>query len=812
MSCRLIVLVSVLLCLGGAVAASAQPDSPRNPIDIDLPAQPLAESLNALAQQAGVQIAAPGELVAGKRAPALKARVAPQEALNRLLAGSGLAASWEGAGFVVRQAPAAPSSASPAPPAPRAPASEDVQLPEMQVRGEPHRETAWGPVTGYVATRSATGTKTDTPLLETPQAVSVVTKDQMVEQGAMSVPQALRYTSGVIAEQRGVNTAPLEYLFGRGFQLETYLDGLKQPPVTFRFTVPSMDTYALERAEVLHGPASLLYGQGFPGGIVNLVSKRPTPTPFREVFFQAGSYDRFEGGFDVGGPLDPDGKYLYRLTGLGLTTNTQIDFDSQERLFLAPAFTWRPRSDTSLTLLGNVKYDPQAGAYNLLPREAVFDNPVGTLKPSFNAGDPHFDRHHQTSYAIGYIFDHRFDEIFSVYQGLRYTRNDNYIRGLFSSFLEPDNRTLERFAFFQDEATKVFTVDTRGQAKFKTGPVGHTVVLGVDYQRMDNRDDGAFDFSAAVPPIDLFDPDHNQRYPVPDTTIREKSRVEQVGVYLQDQLRWWNFSLIVGARHDWAWDRFRDLLEGTVTTQSDSAFTWRAGLSYLFDCGLAPYFSYATSFQPTADSDFDGNPFKPTTGEQYELGVKFQPRGINAFITLAAFDLTQNNVLTADQDHPGFSVQTGQVRSKGIELEGHANLTNNLNLILAYTYLHQRVTKSNEDNLHRRVDGIPTHAASGWLDYTFRFGFLNGLNLGAGVRFVGNSAGDGTNTFEVPPYTLVDLAVRYDLAGLHPVLKGAQAAVNVSNLLDEHYVASCTGGFCAFGLQRNVLGTLTYRW
>jgi iron complex outermembrane receptor protein len=179
---------------------------------------------------------------------------------------------------------------------------------------------------------------------------------------------------------------------------------------------------------------------------------------------------------------------------------------------------------------------------------------------------------------------------------------------------------------------------------------------------------------------------------------------------------------------------------------------------------------------------------------------------------VAAFDLQQENVLTSDPAHPGFSIQTGQVRSRGVELEGHASLAEGLDLVLAYTFLHQRVTRSNDDDLNRRVAGMPTHTAAAWIDYTFRRGILKGLGLGAGARYLGPTAGDFTNTFEVPSYTLVDAAVRYDLGELHPILKGGQAAINVSNLLDKHYVASCTGAFCAFGLQRTVLGTLTYRW
>lgn len=235
------------------------------------------------------------------------------------------------------------------------------------------RETAWGHVDGYVATRSASGTKTDTPLIETPQAISVVTSDQIRDQGAQSVAQGLAYTSGVVAERGGVNTGGFEYITGRGFQLEKYLDGMRMPNQAYN--MPSYEVYNLERMEVLHGPASVLYGQSYPGGLINLVSKRPTDKAFGEINISAGTYNLGATSIDVGGPVDKDGKLLYRFTGVLRDNDTQVDNTKERRVSVAPAFTWRPDADTSLTVLANYQNDPSAGYYNFIPA-------VGTVLPN----------------------------------------------------------------------------------------------------------------------------------------------------------------------------------------------------------------------------------------------------------------------------------------------------------------------------------------------------------------------------------------------------------------------------------------------
>ena len=691
------------------------------------------------------------------------------------------------------------------------------------------RETAWGHVDGYVAARSATGSKTDTPLIETPQAISVVTADQIKDQGAQSVAQALNYTSGVIAEQRGVNMSGFEYLTGRGFQLEKYLDGLRMPNVSYN--LPSYEVYNLERIEVLHGPASVLYGQGFPGGIVNLVSKRPTDKAFGEINVTAGTYNLGATSIDTGGPVDKDGKLLYRFTGVFRDNDTQVDGTHEQRVSVAPAFTWRPDLDTTLTVLANYQKDPNAGYYNFVPAVGtVLPNPNGQISRSLNPGEPGFDHHSREQYGIGYLFEHRLDDNLTVRQNLRYTGIKDDLLNVFAYGLGADNRTLGRYAFFNNETLSQLSNDNQIEAKFATGALKHTAIVGFDYQNI--KYDELYGNNFAVSGLDAFNPVYGGTVGLPTAGGSDDARVSQAGLYAQDQISLGGWRFMISGRQDWAASHDFDRINNVKSDQSDSAFTWRTGVVYLFDNGVAPYASYATSFQPQIGTAYGGAAFKPTTGEQYEIGVKYQPVGWNSFVTAALFDLTQQNVLTPDitPGHTGFSTQTGAIRSRGLELEWHAKFNRNLDVVAAYTYLDNIVTAANDTaslfsiNVGTHPVGIPRNTASLWAKYTFLDGPAAGLGLGAGVRYVGSTYGTYTNVWTgvsglettpslLPDYALLDASVTYDFAAKSPALKGFSLAVNARNLFDKTYVSYCQGvGLCQYGMGRTVLGTLTYRW
>jgi iron complex outermembrane receptor protein len=728
-----------------------------------------------------------------------------EEALNQLLAGSGLTHVAADESTVAIEQPG------------QTKADGATMLAPITVEGQ--AESAFGPVEGYVATRNSTGAKTDTAISEVPQSVSVVTRDQIEARGARTESDVLAYTAGVSGGIRGdasglggdnISIRGFGGNSGGGGSFNAYWDGLRVQGTNLAES--SIEPYFFERFEVLRGPASVLYGQNQPGGIVNRVSKRPPGKTQGEVQLRGGTLNTKELDVDLGGPITEAGSLSYRVVGVLLDRDAQTDFTTRQRQAVAPSLSWHPTADTTLTLLATFQHDNFDGGHlNYLPAfGTISDTPNGRLPRERFSGDPNFDTWNRNAYSIGYLFDHRFNETWSVRQNLRYVRNELKDQSLYSYNLQADGRTVDRAAFSAIEHANVYTIDNQAEARFATGAVSHIVLFGVDLKR---RDSDTFRRDGAAPSLDLYAPVYFQTIPEPPVFQDIDDSQHQIGVYAQDQIKLEQWILTFGGRHDWANSETTDNLAGTTSKERDSAFTGRIGLGYAFANGITPYFGFAQSFDPQSGADFSGARFEPTRGEQYEVGIKYAPVGDNAFVTLSAFNLTQENVLTADPDHPGFSVQTGEVRSRGVELEGVATLENGWSFLASYSLLDQEVTKSNGANKGKRLATIPRHKAGLWGAYAFSGAPLRGLQLGAGVRYVGGTAGDTLNTFDVPAYTLVDASLSYDMSELDSRLKGASLAINATNLTDKTYVASCNNTVtCYYGIGRTVIARLKYQW
>lgn len=694
-----------------------------------------------------------------------------------------------------------------------------ISLDTIQVSGEREQatahETATGPVQGYVATRSASGSKTDTPLLETPQSISIVTRDEIETRAAQSVKDVINYTPGVNSS----NELDSRYddIRVRGFLAPKYLDGIRLP-YGGGFIEPRIEPYGLERLEVLKGPASMLYGQTPPGGLVNMVSKAPPFTPFGELDLQTGSFNRLQGAFDFGGPLDPAKQFLFRITGLVRDSDSQTDFAKDRRAFIAPTLTWRPTGDTTLTVRGYYQKDNPGYVEQTLPAiGSLYVNPNGRIPVNRYLSEPTFDKFDKRQSSVGYTFDHRFNDVFSFRQDVRYTNVDvlhDALRGDLG-WITPDLRTIGRFAYHIVEKGDALGIDNAVTATFATGPLRHKLLVGVDFSR--NTSNFAFGFAPA-PPIDAYDPIYGIPIPVPPVVSHTDQMQKQVGVYVQDQIKFGRWTLTLGGRYDQAETSTRDLFLNTTADTNDHAFTGRAGVCYLFDNGVAPYVSYSQSFEPTLGTDFFGKPFKPTRGEQYEAGIKYQPNGFKGLITVAAFDITQQNVLTTS-GYGFFNVQSGEIRVRGVEFEAKVSPLPGLNVIAGFSYLDARYTQSNDANAGRAVTQVPSHRVSLWADYTFQSGPLAGFGLGGGVRYVGEHfgaygiAGLPGNAIEIPSHTLLDAMLRYDLERLRPTLKGWTVAVNAVNLADTIYVSTCYAmEICYYGPRRTIIASLRYRW
>jgi iron complex outermembrane recepter protein len=673
-----------------------------------------------------------------------------------------------------------------------------------------------GPVDGYLANDSVTATKTDTPLLTTPQSISVVTKDQVQDQGAQNISEALRYTPGITTVSFGAN-AFFDSFKLRGFDAPRYLDGLRLPMDVTTFAVPRIETYGLERIEVLKGPSAGLYGQSDPGGLLNMVSKRPTSTPQYEIVGTFGSFERFQGAFDIGGPVDKKGEFLYRIVGLARDSNTQTDFVQDNKLFIAPSFTWRPTNDTTFTILSQYQNAQNKGYQQYIPGQVSFlPNPNGHIPYSRYLGVPGPDGYLLEQFAIGYAFEHRFDNNLQFRQNLRYTDAANDLASVRTEGMLTDRLVLRTYNYVKAH-TKNLALDNQVQADFATGPLIHKVLAGFDYFDLRANTDYR---SVGIAPIDAYAPVYNTVVPPAASLapfILRNDQQSQTGLYLQDQVKLDRWTLTMTGRQDFAhtgFDSFSFYPPAGVYTRDDKATTGRIGLNYLFDVGLSPYANYSTSFTPNLGAGLDGNSFKPTTGEGAEVGVKFKPVGSNLMITAAAFEIRQKDVLTPNPINPLFSVQTDAVRVRGVELEVKGNLTRELEITGGYSHLDPKVDKSIAGYAGKYMMNTALDSASLWGKYTWYDGPLAGLGLGAGVRYVGDTYGDNFNTFVVPAYTLVDAAVSYDFAYMRPDLKGLKAQINVTNLFDHYYVASCFTGlpYCGFGSARTVLGTLKYNW
>jgi iron complex outermembrane receptor protein len=703
-----------------------------------------------------------------------------------------------------------------APPAAAAPAPTASSVPS---------ERANGPVAGFVASRSATGTKTDTPLIETPQSVSVVTADQISALGARTPSEALRYTAGVQVERFGGDPR-FDWIKIRGFDVNEYMDGLQLPKGNYAWS--RIDPYGLERIEVLKGPASVLYGQSPPGGLVNFVTKKPLDEARNEVRIGGGSYGRVETQFDFTGPANADKTVLYRIVGSGRISDTIVDYVNEDHFYIAPSLTFRPTEDTTLTVLGHYGFDDTKSLQFLPSQGTLYVNPFGRIPRSRFLGEPGYDNFRREEFSIGYQFEHRFNDAVTIRQNLRYGGVDvdlPVIRGFGFPRVDGmvDYRNVTRRIVRFDDSITGFTVDNQLQVKGETGPLSHTILAGIDYRIFDTG--FATRNSLLTPNFDVFFPVYGRPLPNPALTARISQSLEQTGIYLQDQIKLDSWVLMLSVRQDWLNNKTSDQVVGRIIDQPADAFTYRAGLLYNFDNGLAPYVSYSTLFQPAVGvgagnsppslgTTGAGAPFVPTTGDQIEGGVKYQIPGTSTLFTASVFRLNQDNVLVADATNVGRQRQLGAARAEGFEFEGKAMLADGLDFVSAYSYLE---TKQNRTSilaqLGKELPATPMHQAAGFLNYTFPGGPLMGLSLGGGVRYVGSSWGDLPNTIRIPSYTLVDAAIRYDLAALWPAMKGAQISVNATNLFDKRFVSTCGDlNTCYYGPPRQVLASFSYRW
>lgn len=677
--------------------------------------------------------------------------------------------------------------------------SDVTTLSTVQVQGSAQQETATGPVVGYSAQRAASASKTDTPLIETPQSVTVITRDQIVDQGASSLQEALGYAAGVRSDAYGIDSRA-DSVRIRGASPDTYLDGLRQN-FDYYTSTTRPEPYTLERIEVLRGPSAMLYGQGSTAGVVNMVSKRPQAEFQGEVGLQLGNHDRKQGQLDLTGPITEDGRWLYRVVALKRDADTQVDYVDDNRTVFAPSLTFRPSAATSITLQGLWQEDKSGSTAQFMPWAGMqTPNPNGRIPTRRFIGEPDHDRYDSRRRTFGWLVEHQFNDQWSVSQGYRHARNDNtYFTTYADAFslpggwsLDPINqRVIGRYGSDSITRVNIDTLDQHLKGKFNTGFVQHDMLLGFDWTRYRRDKESGFTYSS----IDAYQPVYGN-YTPPDLTPEARFKQRQAGLYLQDQMKLGEHWIVVaGLRHD----RARSGLEDQHTDR-DSATSKRLGLMYAASNGWSPYVNYSESFTPIASTTTAGpngdtiESYRPIRGQQVEAGVKYQSADGRSMFTAALYHLKEKNRLAADPTNPLSSVQTGKTHTRGIELEWRGSPTRALDLIAHYNYI----------SPDKQLEGLPRHQAAAWGKYRFAVGGVTGFSVGAGTRWM-SSFTDGVAP-RTPSVVLFDSMLAYET-------RDWRYALNVNNLTDKTYIATCLSrGDCWYGARRSVIASATYRF
>ncbi|SEL95646.1 iron complex outermembrane recepter protein [Roseivivax marinus] len=675
--------------------------------------------------------------------------------------------------------------------------AQDIELDAITVEDQ-----AGGGVYGDTQTLDTGGiTRFDAPIAETPRSVNVVTAQQMLERGATDVEDALSYATGVNAGTWG-HDARSDWYNIRGFNPTTFHDGLLSRYGYYNDVKP--EPFLLESVEVLRGPASGLYGNGEVGGVVNTSSKTAAQESPNIVQLSFGSNARRQVGVDFGGDLTEDGRLAYRFVGLYRDGETDVNYSEDDALAIMPSITWRPTTDTELTLLARYQRNDATPDIQFSSiYGALYDAPNGErLDQDLFVGEPDFDRFDAEHTSITAFFSHRFNETFSLDAKARWTDAEADYRHAWWAYDNyptryNDDGTIDRTVYAADNDFEAYNLDVTGTAEYRLAGWDMTTLMGASYTRATYDSDTVYGTQNA--PLDPFDPVYSG-VTIGDPVDSPASTVEEAGAYLQTRATWNDrLHLDAGVRYGWieTGETTGTFTDGSVAA-TDEAVTANIALLYRFDNGLAPYASYAESFrQEIVGVDANGDAFEPTEGEQYEVGLKFQPTGTDTLLSAAFFDLTKSNLAMQDPDNPSFQVQTGEATSRGIEIEAKHRF-GDIFVDAGYTWL------ETENASGDRISQVPSDFGSLWVDWRPQGGALEGLSLGGGVRHTGEKW-DGTDSQRTPPVTLYDAAVgwsndRYDVR------------LNVRNLTDEEYVSFCGTDACYFGSGRSVSLTGTMKF
>jgi iron complex outermembrane receptor protein len=765
-------------------------------------AGPLDSVLSQFASASNVILSfSPGQ-TANRSSPGLVGNYSVEQGFILLLRGSGLQAATQAPGSYTLQA---------------VPQNGSVVLDPTLINSRQLATDAGDSADnrGYKAEKSRAGTKTSTALSETPRSVSVVTEQRIKDQKSQSLTDALGYVPGIFAPPFAAGDSLAgDLFFIRGFNATDYgyglmRDGLRVQGNRYDTTT---EPYGLERIEIFRGPSSILYGENAPGGLVNLVSKRPTSTPQGEIQLSYGSNNRRQLGVDVSGPLNDSGNIQGRLVMLGRKSDTQVDHVPDDRMYIAPSLTLNFDDYNSLTLLANYQKDHTNMELGLPAAGTLLHNPNGKLDKDTMLGVPDWNTFERETWSVGYEFIHSFNDDWQFRQNSRYmqsriNRHETWPGNLNNAGF---GTQLNVTAYDRFNKSMVYSLDNQLEGKFALGAVDNTVLFGASHDFTSFSQD--WDAGSAGQ-INIYNPVYKSD-PVTSIHVQNTLLGQQMeGAYAQLQSKYDKWIFLLGGRQDWVESDFRNKLSTANNINSrDTKFTWQTGLMYQFENGLTPYVSYSTAFVPVQQISNGGSPLDPITSTQYEVGLKYDPIGWNTSFTASLYDLRKKDDTYFDSTSATYR-QVGESRAKGVELEVNSDITRNLNLTAAYTYTDARVTKDAAGSLieGHQITGVPRNQASVWAKYSFLEGPLSGFHVGGGVRYF-------DSTFSYTPsslygklnsgdVTLVDAAIGYQID------KNWSVDLNAKNLFDKEYVSGCNdAGRCYWGDSRTLLGSVSYNW
>ncbi len=756
------------------------------PIDWQQPAQPLGSALQQLAEQSDISIVFDAKTVRGIQAPPLQGHFTPREALNQLLASSGLEAKEvTPKRYSVVEVPKKLNS------------NEATKLPEITVTGAENPNSPYS--TQYKVPDASTATKTSTPIMETPMSIQVVPKSVLNDQQAFRLEDALNNASGIFPQQ---GFGLVESFSIRGFStFDYYRDGVRFQSGLAQTGPREMAN--VERVEVLKGPASILFGRIEPGGMINLVTKKPQATPYYSVQQQFGSFNTFRTTADATGGLNESNSLLYRLNFAYEDKGSFRQFVDNNHFFLAPVLQWRISDRTQITI--EMEYKTGRGtADHGIP--AIGNRPA-SLPVNRNLGES-FSRSTFDEYQASVNWSHAFNDQWEIKHRSNFQLTNQDDNSVLPLGLQADNRTLDRFfAGFRNNKSETYNTSLDLTGNFDTFGIKHTVLMGGDYFHYNST--GALIDNFAFPSIDIFNPVHGGssiRDPADDFLY--DTTEDWFGLYFQNQMKLpYDIHVLAGFRYDNAEIKSNEVFAGTATSlnSKQERISPRVGLTWQPIKELSFYGNYVENFgvPNIFASGLGGQPLRAETAQQWEAGIKTELFDGRFSASLAWFQLTKQNVATGHPDPQltalGFSVQTGEAENKGIELDLSGELLPGWNIIANYAYTDSEITRANDITQGNSLPNVPKHAGNIWSIYTFQNETLSGLRIGGGVTLRGKREGNRENDFQMPGYTLVNLMTSYAMkVGKTRVT----AQLNVNNLFDKHYFPSSIG----FGRERIVVG------